>query len=148
MRKYFLATSCLILLVFWPIQAQEITHSLNTTATSDGTILPERFTTISETNYINGLALRGFRLDAQGFLIESLDGSQIFGDLNSNEGFNPASVTKIATTFAALFKFGPEYHFETTFYADGEVNSKTRTLKGDLILFSTGDPILTGTDLS
>src|SRR5262245_58806329 len=127
MRKYFLATSCLILLVFWPVQAQENAHSLNSSAASDGSILPERFTTISETNYINGLALRGLRLDAQGFLIESLDGSQVFADLNSDEGFNPASVTKVATTFAALFKFGPEYHFETAFYADGEVNAKTRT---------------------
>ena len=33
--------------------------------------------------------------------------------------FNPASVIKIATSFAALDKLGPDYHFETAFEAGG-----------------------------
>src|SRR5438093_714978 len=57
-------------------------------------------------------------------------------------------VIKIATSFAALSKLGPAYHFETSFYADGPVDKKTRTLKGNLILQSTGDPVLTSIDVS
>ena len=147
MKKYLLFTTCLMLLIFWPIQAQENLHAASGSAESHVTV-PERFTTISENNYLNELALRGFSLDGQGLLVESLDGTQVFADLNSNVGFNPASVTKIATSFTALSKFGSEYHFETAFYADGDINKKTRTLNGDLILFSTGDPILTATDLT
>jgi len=147
MKKYLLLSTCLMLLIFWPIQAQEITHPTGPSPEIRA-LAPERFTTISETNYLNELALRGFTLDSQGLLVESLDGTQVFAELNSHEGFNPASVTKIATSFAALYKLGPDYHFETAFYADGEVNRKSRTLNGDLILFSTGDPILTSTDLA
>jgi len=135
-----------MLLIFWPIQAQEIAHS--GPPAENHVVTPERFTTISETNYMNELALRGFHLDTQGLLVESLDGSTVFGELNSNVGFNPASVTKVATSFAALSKFGPEYHFETAFYAAGPINTNTRTLTGDLILHSSGDPLLNATDLS
>ncbi len=148
MKRYLLFTTCLMLLLFWPIQAQEVAHSGNDASAIEHFVTPERFTTISETNYVNELALRGFHLDTQGLLVESLDGNTILADLNSNIGFNPASVTKVATSFAALFKWGPEYHFETAFYAAGPVNTKTRTLTGDLILHATGDPLLTGTDVS
>ncbi len=148
MKRYFLTATCLTLLLFWPIQAQDNAHSVSASSATDRPAAPERYTTISATKYLNELALRGLHLDTQGLLIESLDGNQVFAELNRNEGFNPASVTKIATSFAALFKLGPEYHFETAFYADGEINPKKRTLTGDLILFTTGDPVLTATDVT
>jgi len=133
MMKYWLSTICLILLLLSPIQAQENR---------------ERLLTVSSTNYLNQLALRGFDLSSQGILIESLDGRSVFADLNSNVGFNPASVIKVATSFAALSKFGPEYHFETAFYADGSINKKTHTLEGNLILQTAGDPMLTSIDVA
>jgi serine-type D-Ala-D-Ala carboxypeptidase/endopeptidase (penicillin-binding protein 4) len=149
MKKYFVFTTCLMLLLFWPIQAQEIAHSVDSASPeSDRPAVPDRYTTLSETRYLNELALRGLRLDTQGLLIESLDGSQIFGELNRNEGFNPASVIKLATSFTALSKLGPEYHFETAFFADGTIDARKRTLEGDLILYATGDPVLTATDLT
>jgi len=149
MKKYLLATICVMLLIFWPGQAQETAQEFGHGGPSaERNNTPERFTTISETNYLNELALRGFNLDTQGLLIESLDGSTVYGDLNSQAGFNPASVTKIATSFTALHKFGPEYHFETAFYIDGNVNTKTRTLNGDLILATGGDPVLTAVDIT
>jgi len=95
MKKYLLFTTCLMLLVFWPIQAQEVAHSVSGPASESRPNAPERFTTIAETNYLNDLALRGFNLDTQGLLVESLDGNQIFADLNSNAGFNPASSPKL-----------------------------------------------------
>ncbi|PYS30516.1 MAG: hypothetical protein DMG11_04925, partial [Acidobacteria bacterium] len=101
--------------MFWPIQAQE---SISNADNHNGTVqavVPARFSTVSETNYLNNLSHRGYKLDTQGLLIESLDASTVYADLNSDVGFNPASVIKIATSFAALTRFGPEYHFETSF---------------------------------
>src|SRR5262245_40019765 len=111
MMKYLLSTTSLILLLFWPIQAQEKEIPLPRPNV--------RLATASETNYLNQLALKGFNLETQGLLIESLDGRTSYADLNSNVGFNPASVIKVATSFAALAKFGPDYKFETTFSSDG-----------------------------
>jgi D-alanyl-D-alanine carboxypeptidase/D-alanyl-D-alanine-endopeptidase (penicillin-binding protein 4) len=138
MKKYLLFLTTLILSVFKPLYAQD--------AASPKT--PIHLATVSETNYLNQLALKGFHLETQGLLVESLDGKTVYADLNSNVGFNPASVIKVATSFAALAKFGPDYHFETSFYSDGVVNKKTRTLTGNLILRTAGDPRLTTIDVS
>jgi serine-type D-Ala-D-Ala carboxypeptidase/endopeptidase (penicillin-binding protein 4) len=145
MKKYLLSTSSLIFLLFWPIQAQEITTSTTTLAQRTG---PVRFATTAETTYLKQLAVRGFKLETQGLLIESLDSTTVYADLNSNVGFNPASVIKVATSMAALYKFGPDYHFQTGFYADGVINKKKRTLDGNLVLVSTGDPMLMTADVN
>jgi len=131
-----ISTASLILLLLCPIEAQEIPSAVDVHSVS-----PERVTT-AETNYLTELSHRGLNLTSQGLLIESLDGSTIFADHQSDVAFNPASVTKLATSFAALQKFGPDFRFETAFYAAGPVDKKTRTLNGDLILLSTGDPVL------
>jgi D-alanyl-D-alanine carboxypeptidase/D-alanyl-D-alanine-endopeptidase (penicillin-binding protein 4) len=148
MKKYLLSATSLILLLFWPIQAQETAHDAAIAAGVSRRPVPERLSTFAETAYLNKLAKRGFKLDMQGLLIESLDASSVYADLNSNIGFNPASVIKIATSFAALTRFGPEYHFETSLYTDGVIDKKTRTLRGDLILNATGDPVITTLDVS
>ena len=49
---------------------------------------------------------------------------------------------------ASLYKLGPNYRFRTGFYANGIINKKTRTLNGDLVLVSTGDPMLMTADVS
>src|SRR5207245_283542 len=108
----------------------------------------ERLNTVSETNYLNELALRGYHLETQGLLIESLDAHTVYAELNSSVGFNPASVIKVATSFAALSKFGLEYHFETALFTDGPINKKTRTLSGNLVLLATGDPVLASADVA
>jgi len=143
-KKFLLLTTLLILLVLWPIQAQE------TSPPAEGrlTTVPERLNTVSEATYLNQLTVRGFNLQTQGFLIESLNGSTVFADHHSDVPFNPASVIKIATSFAALDRWGPDYRFETALYADGEIDKKTRTLKGSLILHATGDPFLSVIDVS
>src|SRR5437879_1503787 len=130
MMKYLLLPTFLILFLFRPSQAQEA----HIPSTPNADFRPAVVLAASGTNYLNRLALRGFSLDSQGVLIESLDGRTMYADLNSNVGFSPASVIKVATSFAALAKLGPEYHFETSFYADGTLNKKTRSLDGDLIL--------------
>src|SRR5262249_41705766 len=130
--------TCLFSLLLQPIYAQDLPTRNES---------PQRVS-VSETNYLNQLALRGFKLDSQGLLIESLDGRTKYGDLNSDIGFNPASVIKVATSFTALVRLGPEFHFETSFFADGDINKKTRTLNGNLIVQSTGDPLLTTLDVA
>jgi serine-type D-Ala-D-Ala carboxypeptidase/endopeptidase (penicillin-binding protein 4) len=148
MKKYLLSTTCLILLLFRPIHAQQIASRSEAQPGEARANLPTRLATVSESNYLNQLALKGFNLETQGLLIESLDAHTVYADLNSDVGFNPASVIKVATSFAALATFGPEYHFETSFYVDGPINKKTRTLNGNLILQSTGDPVLTSIDVA
>jgi len=141
--RYLISTSSLMLLLLWPIQAQETLSS----GSAPVVVAPERILT-AETKYLTQLALKGFRLESQGLLIESLDGSTIFADHQSNVAFNPASVIKLATSFTALERFGPDYHFETAFYTLGTIDKKTRTLKGDLILHSTGDPVLSTAEVN
>jgi D-alanyl-D-alanine carboxypeptidase/D-alanyl-D-alanine-endopeptidase (penicillin-binding protein 4) len=148
MKRYLLTTTCLILLMFWPGQAQEIASRTEVPGVELSPRGAERLTTVSETNYRNELLLRGFNLDTQGLLIESLDAHKVYAELNSNVGFNPASVIKVATSFAALNKYGPDYRFQTGFYSDGTVNKKTRTLNGNLVLQAAGDPVLTSIDVA
>jgi D-alanyl-D-alanine carboxypeptidase/D-alanyl-D-alanine-endopeptidase (penicillin-binding protein 4) len=146
--KHLITTAYLIFLLSWQNYGQDIASHTENSSTAASTTIASRLATVSETNYLNQLALKGFNLETQGLLIESLDSRTVYAELNSNIGFNPASVIKVATSFAALTKFGPEYHFETSFYGDGPINKKTRTLMGNLILQGTGDPVLTALDVS
>jgi D-alanyl-D-alanine carboxypeptidase/D-alanyl-D-alanine-endopeptidase (penicillin-binding protein 4) len=140
MKKYFLTTTSLILFVFWPTLAQDVTLPAPPP--------PQRVNLDAETRYLSELTARGRSLEAQGLYIESLDGTQILADHQSRISFNPASVIKIATSFAALSKFGPDYSFETAFEAAGKINKKTKTLEGDLVLRGTGDPLLTSIEVT
>jgi serine-type D-Ala-D-Ala carboxypeptidase/endopeptidase (penicillin-binding protein 4) len=135
MKKYAATTTALILLIFWPTMAQDIGDA------SPGQP-PERVHSQFEEQYLKELEKRKRNPNFHGLYVESLDGSVILADHRSHTAFNPASVIKVATSFAALDKLGADYRFETTFEAAGEINKKTKTLNGDLILSSTGDPDL------
>lgn len=74
-----------------------------------------------------------------GVLIESLDGNVVV-ESNSNFTFNPASNVKVATAYAVLKTFGPEYRFTTGVYTDGAVDRSTGTLNGNLYV-SGRDPV-------
>ncbi|MCK5739039.1 D-alanyl-D-alanine carboxypeptidase [bacterium] len=80
------------------------------------------------------------RLVNQGLLFESLDGSIEIASLNPDLSFNPASGLKLLVTLSALDKWGPDYSFRTTFYADGSIDAQDGVLNGNLCLFSEGDP--------
>lgn len=143
--RYAISTVSLMLFLLWPIQAQEIPSPVPPVEVHN--VSPERVTT-AESNYLSALSHRGLNPVSQGLMIESLDGSTIYADHQSDVAFNPASVIKLATSFTALQKFGPDFHFETAFYAAGVIDKKTRTLNGDLILLSTGDPVLSTLDVN
>lgn len=74
-----------------------------------------------------------------GVLVESLDGNVVV-ESNSSSTFNPASNVKIATAYAVLKAFGPEFRFLTNVYTDGAIDRNTGTLNGNLYV-SGKDPI-------
>lgn len=74
--------------------------------------------------------------ELQAALVETLDGSKKFAEYNTDRVFNPASLVKLATTFAALKKLGAEYRFPVKIFADGNVRSGA--LEGDLYVM--GEP--------
>lgn len=74
-----------------------------------------------------------------GVIVESMDGKTV---LESNPGllFNPASNVKVATTYAVLRTFGPDFRFQTNVYTDGAIDRSTGTLNGNLYV-SGKDPV-------
>ncbi|MBK8150199.1 MAG: D-alanyl-D-alanine carboxypeptidase [Acidobacteria bacterium] len=74
-----------------------------------------------------------------GVLVETLEGKNVV-DSYSNYAFNPASNVKIATAYAVLKTFGPDFRFQTTVWTDGQVDPATRTLVGNLYV-SGRDPM-------
>jgi D-alanyl-D-alanine carboxypeptidase/D-alanyl-D-alanine-endopeptidase (penicillin-binding protein 4) len=74
-----------------------------------------------------------------GILVESVDGNVVL-DSASNFPFNPASNVKIATAYAVLKTFGPDYRFPTSFWTDGQLEQATGTLYGNLYV-SGRDPM-------
>ncbi len=89
--------------------------------------------------YASSLNARGFSADNQGFIVSTL-GGEILAEHNADRLFNPASVTKIATTLTAISKLGSDFRFRTTLYTDGVFDASTGTLKGSLYLVGSSDP--------
>lgn len=74
-----------------------------------------------------------------GVLIES-DKGLVVMESYSNHAFNPASNVKVATSYAVLKTFGPNFRFQTQIWTDGVVDPQTKTLNGNLYV-SGRDPI-------
>ena len=74
-----------------------------------------------------------------GVLVETLEGNVVVESL-SNFTFNPASNVKIATSYAVLKTFGPDYRFPTSVWTDGSYDQATQTVHGNLYV-SGKDPI-------
>ncbi len=74
-----------------------------------------------------------------GVLIESLDG-KIVVESSSDIPLNPASNVKVATTYAILKTFGPDYRFPTTIWTDGAYDEGNKKIIGNLYI-SGRDPV-------
>ena len=92
-------------------------------------------------SYQELITSRGQSLDNQGLLLETLDGGQVIASHNADRSYNPASVIKLATSLAALVRFGPDYRMRTALYADGTLDQASRTLDGNLVVDGDGDPL-------
>lgn len=84
---------------------------------------------------LSDIAIPGYT----GILVETLDGKPVLENF-SNYTFNPASNVKVATAFAVLKTFGPEYRFPTNVWTDGAIDPATGTLVGNLYV-SGRDPM-------
>ncbi len=74
-----------------------------------------------------------------GVLVEGLNG-EVIVESAANIPFNPASNVKLATAFAILKTFGPEYRFPTSVWTDGSYEEATGTIHGNLYI-SGKDPM-------
>ncbi len=71
--------------------------------------------------------------------VETLSGEVV--DSRAADGpINPASVVKVATSWWALEKLGPDFRFETRFSVRGSVDAAKGILRGDLVVEGGGDP--------
>jgi D-alanyl-D-alanine carboxypeptidase/D-alanyl-D-alanine-endopeptidase (penicillin-binding protein 4) len=71
--------------------------------------------------------------------VETVDGKAV-DTQRGDEQINPASVVKIATSLWALEQLGPDFRYETRFFARGRIDKGARALIGDLIVLGSGDP--------
>ncbi|MFY9557265.1 MAG: D-alanyl-D-alanine carboxypeptidase [Blastocatellia bacterium] len=89
--------------------------------------------------YADSLAAFGFNAENQGFIVTTLKG-EVLGEHNADRLFNPASVTKIATSLTAISRLGPDFKFRTSLYTDGTLDTSTGVLHGSLYVIGSGDP--------
>ena len=68
-----------------------------------------------------------------GILVEDVNGNVVL-DSYSNYAFNPASNVKIATAYAVLKTFGPDYRFPTNVWTDGQIDQASGMLYGNLFV--------------
>jgi D-alanyl-D-alanine carboxypeptidase/D-alanyl-D-alanine-endopeptidase (penicillin-binding protein 4) len=71
--------------------------------------------------------------------VEGADG-QVVDARAEDRPINPASVVKIATSWWALEKLGPDHRFTTQFATRGTIEPSHGFLKGDLVVQGAGDP--------
>lgn len=66
-----------------------------------------------------------------GLLVEALDGRVVL-ESNANYTFNATANVQIATAYAVLKTFGPEFRFLSNVYTDGSIDRSSGTLSGNL----------------
>jgi serine-type D-Ala-D-Ala carboxypeptidase/endopeptidase (penicillin-binding protein 4) len=89
--------------------------------------------------YADSLAAYGYGAENQGFIVTTLKG-EVLAEHNADRLFNPASVTKIATSLTAISRLGPDFSFRTALYTDGKLDPSTGILHGSLYVIGSGDP--------
>ncbi|HPY96751.1 MAG TPA: D-alanyl-D-alanine carboxypeptidase/D-alanyl-D-alanine-endopeptidase [Candidatus Cloacimonadota bacterium] len=73
-----------------------------------------------------------------GIMVNSVATNENFFSYHEEDPFMPASNLKLITSAVALEALGPDYRWQTKFYADGNISNGT--LKGNLIVKAEGDP--------
>ena len=86
--------------------------------------------------YINGIAAKGFAKQSQGIWVQS--GNTLLANHQGTVPLPAASLTKVATSLAALSTFGPDHQFVTLIGATGPIQNGV--LKGDLVIQGGEDP--------
>ncbi|MEM8676386.1 MAG: D-alanyl-D-alanine carboxypeptidase [Cyanobacteria bacterium P01_G01_bin.67] len=89
-------------------------------------------------SYLQNLTAQGANGNRQGIWVQS--DWTVLGSNQGVEALSGASLTKIATTLAALNQWGSEHQFLTDIYLMGEINEGV--VEGDLLVQGSGDPLL------
>lgn len=97
---------------------------------------PDPSTENAVEQYLKGLAAKGWTTANQGIWIQS--GPLPLANHQGTTPLPAASLTKIATSLAALETWGPTHQFETLIGATGPIQNGV--LQGDLVIYGTGDP--------
>lgn len=98
-----------------------------------------------EQSIINLIIAQGFKQSGVGLQVQEISSQTPVVSINRNKLFTPASVVKLATTYAALSTLGGDYNWPTEFYTNGKL--KNGTLEGNLVVKAYGDPNLVTEDL-
>lgn len=97
---------------------------------------PDAIANAAITKYIGGIAAQGFSGNNQGVWMQT--GDTLLANYQGTVPLPAASLTKVATTLAALLTFGPDHEFITAIATTGTL--KNGVLQGDLIVSGGEDP--------
>ncbi|KAM3101168.1 D-alanyl-D-alanine carboxypeptidase [Phormidesmis sp. 146-12] len=100
------------------------------------TTAPDPQTSKSIEQYLSKLTTQGFSAKSHGVWMQS--GSTLLANHQGTTPLPAASLTKVATSLAALQTFGPDHRFETQIGTTGPIENGI--LKGDLIVQGGQDP--------
>ncbi|MGV0025813.1 D-alanyl-D-alanine carboxypeptidase [Phormidesmis priestleyi] len=100
------------------------------------TTAPDPQTSQVVQQYLSKLAAQGFSAKSHGIWMQS--GSTLLANHQGTIPLSAASLTKVATSLAALQTFGPDHRFETLIGTTGPIENGI--LKGDLIVQGRQDP--------
>lgn len=87
--------------------------------------------------YLQNLAAQGLSVSDQSVWLQVGDFPVV--RYGSDVPLPAASLTKVATTLAALSTWGPDHQFQTVIATTGPINNGV--LQGDLLVLSEGDPL-------
>jgi D-alanyl-D-alanine carboxypeptidase/D-alanyl-D-alanine-endopeptidase (penicillin-binding protein 4) len=97
---------------------------------------PEPTTTAIVQQYLKQLATKGISPTSQGIWIQS--GPHVLASSQGTQPLSAASLTKVATSLAALEQWGPDHQFETLFKITGPIQDGV--VQGDLVIAEGRDP--------
>lgn len=97
---------------------------------------PNPITNAAIQKYLSQLAYQGFPQETQGVWMQS--GDTLLANHQGTIPLPAASLTKVATSLAALATFGPDHQFKTQIAATGPVQNGV--LQGDLVIIGEEDP--------
>ncbi len=107
--------------------------------TAPGLVLshqPDPAAVVALEQYLQDLTATGVTETNQGIWIQS--GYHLLADHQGTEPLPAASLTKVATSLAALKTWGPDHQFETLVSATGPIQNGV--LQGDLVIQGNNDP--------
>ena len=90
-------------------------------------------------SYVSRLSSAGYEAGKQGVWVSV--GQFPVADNQGTTALPAASLTKIATTLAALSTWGPDHRFETLVGWQGTFDAQTGTINGDLVVEGSDDPL-------